>query len=471
MEHQSVNEWYLQHRAEIAQKTNELQKLNSINRKLANLYPDNINYTYELAIIEYKEKNYEAAFRSLNRIEEITGVDENISFLRNNINYDLKKYDAIQAELLKLKVFFPDSVKYMDMLAEFYVNFNMPEKALNLYYNILNIDSLNINALYGLAFINGKIKNYSKGYPYLKRILDSDEISTDRKEKCAAFYLEYNTKVLTDEQISYIYLSILSARDFNIDIINDYLNYLYKFKQLTETERIAKISIKKRPENYWAWDYLFNILLSQSRYDELNAFAIKAVEYFPAQANVYFYAGYSFFVERKFNEAITYLESGKEYIVDNKILNQQFILYLAESYHSIGKHKKSDEYFEEYLSVDSTNAYLLNNYAYYLTKRNVDLNKAEQLSLKSIEIEPFNSTFLDTYSWILYSKSDFQKALNFIQRAYRYGGNKNPVIVEHYGDILNKLSNNSEALEKWKEALSFNPQNLQLIEKIKSLNK
>jgi len=465
------NEWFLTHRSAIARELSEKTIYFEIYKKLVRLFPGNITYAYELAIICFDEKDYDQSLALLKTIEETIGVDENVSFLRNNIYYQQQRYDGIQSELLKLKVFFPDSVKYMDLLAEFYLNFNYPDKALNLYQNILELDKNNSNGMYGLSLIYAKTSKFTFGFDYLISILKSNKISIGKLESLASLYLDAPAGTFTNNQIDSIYSNLVEIKGISIDFINDYLAFLYNLKQLTDTERIAKVFIKSRPENYWSWDYLFNIFLVQSRFEDLMQYSRKALEYFPNHAKIYFYYGYSLFVLKKYSEAISYFESGLDYTIESKELEQQFILSLAESYHIIGKHKKSDEYFDRYLQNDSSNAYLLNNYAYYLTQRNTDLDKAEILSQKSIEIEPFNSTFLDTYAWIQYSKMDYQKALNYIQRSYRYGGNKNPIIIEHYGDILIKMNNNSEALEKFNEALSLNKGNSNLIEKIRLLKK
>ncbi len=465
----SDNEWYILNRANIARLNSDPDKYLSLYEKLISLFPDNINYTYELAVIYYENKSYNKSLQLLFHIEDIIGVDENISFLKNNINFQLNKYDAIQAELLKLKVFFPDSIKYMDMLAEFYLNSNHPERAFNLYTNILAVDKDNSNAIMGLAYIYAKTNNYRNGLNFLYRALGSPTVDILRKEKISSFYFDAPNDLLADYEIDSIYKLLLTDHSVSIETINDYLEFLYKLKRITNAEQIAKFSIRLRPENFWAWDYLFTILMSQSRFDELNSYAQKALEYFPNHASVYYYSGFTFFMQGKFNEAITFFQTGFDYVIDNRNLEQQFYLYLAESYHSIGKHTKSDDYFEKYLKNDSTNAYLLNNYAYYLSIRNTDLNKAEQLSRKSIEIEPFNPIFLDTYSWIMFMKKEYAKSLNFSQRAYRYGGNKNFVIVEHFGDVLVKLGEYLEALEKYEEALLLNTSNGGLQNKIEQL--
>jgi len=460
------NEWYLLQRATIAQGQNDITRYNSIYSRLASLFPENLDYNFELAIILYKKKKYDEALKILDNIEETVGVNEDVSNLKNQIFFEQKSFDSLQAELLKLKVFFPDSVKYMDQLAEFYLNTNQSDKAFSLYNNILNVDKENIYAKYGLAILYSKVSMFSKGYDYLKDVLDTDILDIGKKESVSQSYLNSPENSLTREDINFIYQKLIDDKNIGIDIINGYLAFLFKSKDLTKTEIIAKYSIKNKPENFWGWDYLFNVFIVQSRYEEMNSFALKAIEFFPNNGQIYFYTGYSYFILRKFNEAIKYFETGLDYAVDNMNLQLQFILYLAESYHSIGKHAKSDSYFDLYLKKDSSNSALMNNYAFYLVSRSVSLDKAASLSMKSIEREPFNSTFLDTYSWIMYAKGNYDEALNYIERSYRYGGIKNYIILEHYGDILLKLGKIPDAIQKWEEALTISKSNKSLIEKI-----
>jgi predicted Zn-dependent protease len=464
-----ANEWFLVHRANLAYKMSDSITYQNIYSKLVTLFPDNMAYTYEMAQIHFKNSRFDQALHLLSGLEELIGVDENISFLRNHLYFSQKRYDAIQAELLKLKVFYPDSIKYMDMLADFYLNTNQADRAFMLYRAILDKDSANIVAKYGISTVMAKARKYDSGFDYLIDVLKDVEIDATKKESLVSLYLEAPKGLLSNEKINRIYQHVIYGSSPNVELLNSYLAFLFDLKKLTEAEKVAKHSITKVPNNFWAWDYLFKILVSQSRNDELSQFANKALEYFPNHAQIYFYSGYSLFVLRKWTESIRYLESGLNYIVDNKNLELQFLLYLAEANHQIGKHKKSDEYFNLYLKSDSSNAFLMNNYAFYLTSRNVETSKAERLAIKSIEIEPFNSTFLDTYSWILYNKKDYKQALNYIERAYRYGGNKNAVIVEHYGDILIQLGRKDEAVEKWKESLQLNKGNQTVIQKINSV--
>jgi len=465
----SSNEWYLLQRAEIAKKLSEAEVYSKIYDKLVDLFPDNLTYLYENTIIEYKSKKYDDALESLKKLEAEIGINEDISFLRNNINFELKRFNAIQLELQKLSKYFPDSTKYADMLAEFYLSSSQVDKAMEVYKSILDLDTDNCSAELGIAWIYGNTSNFERGYPFLIKGIKNESCPFSKKNKVAELYLNVQKSRLNIDSINVIYLILLGLNSPNIEIINKYLVYLYDYKKYDEVEKYAKIAVTASPENFNGWDYLLNTLMIEGKNSELQQYSLKAQEYFPNHALVFFFNGYSQFLLNKFNEAINYFEIGLDFVSDNQSLEKQFLVYLAESYHKIGKYKQSDLYFDKYLKTDSTNTLLMNNYAYYLSQRNVNLGKALTLSKKCIESDPFNSTFLDTYAWILFWMNEYDKSANYIERAYKYGGNLNPVVIEHYGDILFKKNKVDEALERWKEAYSLNRKNSKLLEKINKI--
>lgn len=61
----------------------------------------------------------------------------------------------------------------------------------------------------------------------------------------------------------------------------------------------------------------------------------------------------------------------------------------------------------------------LNNYAYYLSEKGVDLHKAESMSYKTIKAEPNNGTYLDTYAWILFMEERYADAKTYIDQALK----------------------------------------------------
>jgi Tfp pilus assembly protein PilF len=98
---------------------------------------------------------------------------------------------------------------------------------------------------------------------------------------------------------------------------------------------------------------------------------------------------------------------------------------------------------------------VLNNYAYFLSEENRELDKAEQMSKRTIEAEPDNATYLDTYAWILYRQERYEEAMQYMERALAADSVASDVLYEHAGDICYKLGNVERALNYWKQALEL----------------
>jgi tetratricopeptide (TPR) repeat protein len=176
------------------------------------------------------------------------------------------------------------------------------------------------------------------------------------------------------------------------------------------------------------------------------------IDYFPNYPLPYFFAGIGNFQIRDFVKAKAFLESGKDFVVNNNALLEQFYSTLGDTYNELGNYAASYSAYDKVLKINPENSIVLNNYAYYLSLRSLDLDKAKEMSAKSVELDPYNSSNLDTYAWVLYKMEDFDLALQWINKAYNNGGENSGAILEHYGDILFKLGKVSEANEYWLRA-------------------
>ncbi len=145
----------------------------------------------------------------------------------------------------------------------------------------------------------------------------------------------------------------------------------------------------------------------------------------------------------------------------------QFELYKAEANYKLNRVAEAFKAFDDVISLDPENWLAMNNYAYYLSVRNENLEKAELLSGKAVRANPDNSTYLDTYAWVLFMRKDYNLAKFYMETAIKNGGDKNGVIVEHYGDILYMLGQKDKALEQWKKAQEIGDGSELLGEKIK----
>ncbi len=131
---------------------------------------------------------------------------------------------------------------------------------------------------------------------------------------------------------------------------------------------------------------------------------------------------------------------------------EQFYSTLGDTYNELGQYDASYEAYEKVLQINPDSQYVLNNYAYYLSLRSEKLDKAEKMAKRAVEIEPYSPSYLDTYAWVFYKQGKYKKAREWIEKAYRNGGDTSGTVVEHYGDILFQLNEKDEALKYWKLA-------------------
>ena len=140
---------------------------------------------------------------------------------------------------------------------------------------------------------------------------------------------------------------------------------------------------------------------------------------------------------------------------------------LGDTYYKLNMTDSAFIHYDLALELDPANLLAMNNCAYYLACLNKDLERAENLSYKSIQEEPENPTYLDTYAWVLFKLKKFGDAKSYIDKAFELEEEPSAELFEHAGDIyfMNLLP--SDAIYYWKKDLELDPANTTLQRKIK----
>jgi tetratricopeptide (TPR) repeat protein len=210
------------------------------------------------------------------------------------------------------------------------------------------------------------------------------------------------------------------------------------------------------------WNQVLLISSELNEYEIVLSESEKAIELFPSQPTFYLFKGIAQTQRKKHAEAIETLNNGLIYVFDNKPLSAQFYATLGDAYNAVKNYALSDSSYEQSLTFEPNNVYVLNNYSYYLSVRKENLERAKQLAEKCNKLEPNSPSFLDTYAWVLFQMEDYENAKIYLEKAIEKGGSNNPVINEHLGDTHFKLGNTDKALEYWEKAneLSKEPSEL-----------
>ncbi len=366
-------------------------------------------------------------------------------------------------EMLRLD---PGNPMVRQMLADIYMETDSYDSALAIIKPLMKAhpDDLNLKAKAATIYL--RMKNFNAADSLLNLVFTSDSSRADIKFSIAQFYLN---EMRTDSTV------IPFAREIFSRLIklfpNDSRSYFiaglgasYANDDSSAIELLKK-SLLIDSLNSDGWQALGVVYFQTGKFYEMESAMSRAVNIFPNDFRINLFLGIALNREGKNLEAVKPLEKA----VSLNPTSMDALSTLALVYEAINKYDDAYRVYETALKVDSTNALILNNYAYSLSERGIDLEKALTMAKKAVAAEPKNSAYLDTIGWIYFKLGDYKKAANYVSEALslRTAADGSPAVLEeHLGDIYMKLGDKKQAIEYWKRALEHDPKNSSLKEKL-----
>ncbi|MDD4889736.1 MAG: tetratricopeptide repeat protein, partial [Phycisphaerae bacterium] len=122
----------------------------------------------------------------------------------------------------------------------------------------------------------------------------------------------------------------------------------------------------------------------------------------------------------------------------------------ASVYSVAGKSDESRKALEESLKADPEHVSSANDLGYQLADLGLELERAEKLIRMAAVKRPDTSAYLDSLAWLLYKKGKFAESAELLARVMEMEPDPDPVICDHYGDVLYRLGKKADALAQWK---------------------
>ena len=168
-----------------------------------------------------------------------------------------------------------------------------------------------------------------------------------------------------------------------------------------------------------------------------------------------YYQGIAYYQKDQLDLALNAFQNGIGVITaqsDPSIVSD-FYAVMGDILHQKGQTQEAFVAYDSCLVWKDDNIGCLNNYAYYLSELGEQLDKAEQMSYRTIKAEPKNATYLDTYAWILFMQQRYSEAKIYIDQTLQYDKDTSAVLLEHAGDIYYHVGEKEQALVFWQQAL------------------
>ena len=450
-----TNNWYQYLYAETLALNRQFGEAAEVYENMTKNDSGNYEHYFDWAYMLIKANKMEEAVKVYNLIEGKIGVTENVSLQKQRLFMQTGNTEGAIAELNKLMEEFPKEIRYYQILADLYDQSGQPDKAVEVYRNLAKIAPNNPLSQLAMADYYKKEGDEKRYLETLELALQNPEIPIDLKAKIFYPYIEDIKKggdEASKEEAFRLMDIIKAAHEKEAMTYALYGDLLYADQQVEESLVAFRQSAELDKKRLEVWQQVLLLQFETRKYTDLTKDSKLIMELFPNQPMPYYFSGLAHTELKDYQKAVKVLKRGAMISVKNPDLRSQMYSILGENYNALKDYENSDKYYNKALEINPNNATVLNNFAYFLSVRNENLEEAEKMSKKSNELEPNNSSFLDTYGWIMYRKGDYEEAKKWLEKALKAGADESATTLEHLGDAFYQMGDTEQAVIYWEKA-------------------
>lgn len=469
VENDPDNYWYSQGLANLYQQQNEMQKATDLLESMATRFSDKMDPLYSLLEIYNRLEEYDHVITTLNRLEEKMGKNEQLSMEKFRIYLQMKDNQSAFREIESLVEEYPMDMRYQVVLGDVYMQNGRKDEAYNMYKKVLATEPDNAMAMYSLASYYEQTGQKELYEQQLDTLLLNKKVPSDTKLNVMRQFVVENERAGRDStRVITLFDRIMEQDQDDTQMPMLYAQYLLAKKMNKETIPVLEQVLDIDPTNTAARMTLLGEAVRKEDYKEVIRLCEAGVESNPDMLEFYFYLAIAYNQAERTDDALAVCQKALENLTEKskKEVVSDFYAIMGDIYHTKKMNTEAYAAYDSALVYNSANIGALNNYAYYLSLERRDLDKAEEMSYKTVKAEPNNSTYLDTYAWILFEKGNYAEARLYIDDAIKNDGEKSDTIVEHCGDIYYMTGDVDGALKYWKQAQEMGSESKTLKKKI-----
>lgn len=387
------------------------------------------------------------ALASLDRQETIEGKSLELSLSKFVLLKSMKKTKQAFAEMESLRRENPHDLQIPLIIAEMYLDEGQEEKALQLmdrveresprypqlqlarmkYYERKGQDSM-ITAMSDSLVFSPDLDEQMRLHLVQKRMGELAEKSDSLREA-----MRYHRRVVQrfpDPNLYALSAQFLARHKAPSDSL------------LAELHHLVDLD----PTNEMALGTLLSYYIDTDSLTAAEEICLKGINALPGDLRFSYYMGAIHYQRDHQREAIEVLSGGigrADEKTQPEILSEAYTM-LGDCYYKLEQYTEAFAAYDSSLVHNPNNVVCLNNYAYFLSLRGEQLDKAEQMSYIAIKQEPLNKTYLDTYAWVLFLKENYSMAKFYIDRVVSPSASDDelladpqpsPDVIRHAADI------------------------------------
>ena len=464
-ERDSNNPYYLETLAALYLNKRDAESAIPVLEKMSSLQTRRSDVLSQLASLYSTVGDTDKAIGALNRIELLEGVNPQVSVEKFRLYKEKGQLDSAFVQLQALCEEAPHDMNLRVVVGSQYMQAGDTLKALDIYDEVRRQEPTNTNlqlATMDYYRDSGQDARYNK-------MRDSLLFSPDSPTQLRVLLLRsYISDVHRDStftpQLCAAFDTLLAKPQQDAEVL--LMKGAYQVYSQQPREELCKTMrqvLEIDPGNETALRELMQYYLEQNDEKGVEDISRRGLNYHPEEIAYAYYLGMALAEQKKLTDATEVLQQGlrvRTEFASERLVSNVFGV-LGDIYYQQGKELEAFAAYDSSLVYMEDNIMCLNNYAYYLSLKGEQLDRAEEMSYRTIRQEPENITYLDTYAWILFMKKDYAHARTYMDKVVNPEKTDEEILsneqllgnlIEHAGDIYAHLDEPETALRLWKLA-------------------
>ena len=465
------NYWCAQGLANLYLKQGDTERAAAQLEQMARRFPGKLDPLYNLLDLYNRTQQYDQVLATLDQLERRTGKSEELAMEKFRIYLQQDDHKRAFREIEGLVKEYPKDTRYQVLLADAYLQNGKKKEAYALYRQVLDQEPDNAMALYSLANYYREAGQDDLYRRQMDSLLTNRHVPSDTKVAVMRQLIVENEQAGADSaRIIGLFDRVLAQEPDDTQLPLLYVQYLYSKNMDREALPVLRRVLDADPANTAARMTLLGEAVRSEDTEATRRLCEGGIVANPERPEFYLYLAIAYNEERRYADVVSLCSRALEQVdpKTKKEVLSDFLTIQGDAYYALKQARQAYAAYDSALVYYPDNIPALNNYAYYLSLERRDLDRAEEMSYKTIKAEPENPTYLDTYAWILFEKGRYDEARIYIDNAL-LSEQKDAIsagVVEHAGDIYFMTGDADRALELWKQARDMGIRNETLDRKI-----
>lgn len=464
------NPWYHLKLSEIYREDGKINLAIQSQKKAVRLKPGDLEILADLAHLHESLGNLNEANKVYREMLKKRPGNVQI-YMRRYANFrSMNQIDSAVHVLEKVRTVEPENISTLQKLSSIYMELDSVQKARGILQEAFQLNQQNTKTMLMLADIYLQLAEWNKAGDIIINVISDQQIKPRNKLDVVEYLVQNFNQNNTDSTLKAVarravnhFTNAESEYGQAHLISSEY--YMAVGDSLKALEALKK-TVAVSPQNDIAWRRQIQLLFNTGNYQKVTEIGRDADEYVPDDPFILYFVGASNYLLGQHKQSLEWLTRASQ-VPARRPFKSSVYAMMGDVYASQDVWDKSDKAYEKALIINPDNHNALNNYAYYLAEREIQLQKALKMIKRALRLQNDNASYLDTAGWVHYKLENYSEAQNYLQRAVQTGS-ASAEVYEHLGDVYQKMDRLEKAKKLWQQALNLDPSRKYLQDKISS---